>query len=81
MVGHTGEKNRERFVVMNLISQKCEKIKQRRWEVFFQFCSHLLDECFFQSRGNKIWHSLFWFNEFCLFDVDEFRINKFPMKW
>lgn len=30
MVGHTGEKNRERFVVMNLISQKCEKIKQRR---------------------------------------------------
>lgn len=46
MVGHTGEKNRERFVVMNLISQKCEKIKQRRWEVFFFVLIYLMNVSF-----------------------------------
>ena len=30
MVDHTRENNREHFTVMNLISQKCEKIKQYR---------------------------------------------------
>ena len=75
MVVHTRGKNRECFTVMNLISQKCENFKQYRWEVFlFSFTWWM----FFQSRGNKIRYSLFWFNEFCLFDVDEFRMKLIP---
>lgn len=46
MVGHTGEKNRERFVVMNLISQNVKRLNSVVEKYFFFVLIYLMNVSF-----------------------------------